>query len=178
MASDYSGRPSSRIVQGITSAGTRALRPFNGAVTAAANAGIDLQRRTLDRVLESDELERVLMTTLDSPHFQASIRRVLASDGAGRLVDTLFDSGLFDRLFDRLVDQILASDALWRLVDEVAGSPAVTAAISQQGLGFADQVGNELRVRSRAADGWVERVAQRVVHRAGETSVQPGSDTP
>lgn len=42
-------------------------------------------------------------------------------------------------LWDEFVDRLLASRALWRLVDEVADSPAVTAAITQQGLGFADQ---------------------------------------
>ena len=130
-------------------------------MTAATNAGIDLERRTLDRVLESEELERVLLTTLESPRFQAALGRALASEGAGKLVDNFFDSGLFDRF----VDGLLASDALWRLIDEIAGSPAVAAAISQQGLGFADQVGNELRVRARQGDVLVERVAQRIVHR-------------
>jgi hypothetical protein len=130
------------------------LRPFT-------SAGIDLQRHALDRVLESEELERALMTTLSSPGFQASLRRALASDGAGEIVDSLFESGLFDRV----IEQLLASGALWRLVDEVAASPAVTAAISQQGLGFADQIGTGLRTRARAADDWLERAAQRIVRR-------------
>jgi len=78
-----------------------------------------------------------------------------------QVIDRLFDSGVIDRLFDRL----LASDALWHLIDEVAASPAVTAAISQQGLGFADQVGDEVRGRSRKADDWLERAARRLAHR-------------
>jgi hypothetical protein len=168
MANDRAGGSRPRVVQDIASVGGRAaartLRPFTGAVTAAANAGIDLERRTLDRVLASDELERVLMTTLQSPHLQAALGRAFASDGASKLVDSFFDSGLFDRLVDRL----LASDGLWRLIDEIAASPAVRAAISQQGLGFADQVGNELRVRSRKGDALVERVAQRIVNRRGD----------
>jgi hypothetical protein len=41
----------------------------------------------------------------------------------------------------------------------------VTAAISQQGLGFADEVGDEVRERSRKADDWVERTARRLIHR-------------
>ena len=64
---------------------------------------------------------------------------------AKRLVDSFFDSGLLDRFFDRLLE----SDALWHAIDEIAGSPAVTAAISQQGLGFADQVGDEVRSLSQ-----------------------------
>jgi hypothetical protein len=162
MADDRAGDPRPGFAQGLASAGSRAaartLRPFT-------NAGIDLERQALDRVLESEELERVLLTTLSSPGFQASLRRALASEGAGELVDTLFETGLFDRIIDRL----LVSGALWRLVDEVAASPAVTAAISQQGLGFADQLGSGLRARVRATDVWLERTVQRIVRRGAHT---------
>jgi hypothetical protein len=116
-----------------------------------------LQRRAVDRLLDSGELESLLA----SPRLQAVVKQVIESDGAKMLVDAFFDSGLFDRLVDRL----LASDALWRLVDEIAGSPAVMAAISQQGLGFADQVGSEVRSRSRKADDRLERAARRLIHR-------------
>jgi hypothetical protein len=78
-----------------------------------------------------------------------------------KMIDTFFDSGLFDHFVDRL----LTSDGLWRLIDVIAGSPAVTAAISQQGLGFADQVGDAMRGRSRQADDWLERAGQRIVRR-------------
>ncbi len=57
------------------------------------------------------------------------------------MVDAAFDSGLVDRIVERLP----TSRAVWDLIDEVAASPAVTAAISQQGLGFADQMGDEVR---------------------------------
>jgi hypothetical protein len=77
------------------------------------------------------------------------------------LIDTFFDSGLFDRLADRL----LASDGLWRLVDEIAASPTVRAAVSQQGLGFADQVGEAVRARSRKGDRRLERAADRLMGR-------------
>ena len=78
------------------------------------------------------------------PVFKRSFDKCLQSDGAKGLIDCFFDSGLFDHFIERL----LASESLWHLVDEVAASPAVTAAISHQGLGFADQVGNELRSHS------------------------------
>ena len=86
----------------------------------------------------------------------------LSSDAAGRLVDAAFDSGLVDRVVERLP----TSRAVWDLIDEVAASPAVTAAISQQGLGFADQMGDEVRERSRKADDWAERRARRLLHRS------------
>jgi len=155
MAADRpdSSRPS--LAEELASAGGRAaartLRPFT-------SAGIAIERLTLDRVLESDELERILLTALESPHLQAALGRALESGGAQQLADGVFDSGLFDHLIDHLI----ASDGLWRLVDEIAGSPAVAAAISEQGLGFADRVGDGLRVRARQADHWLESAVGRI----------------
>lgn len=161
------------MLQELASLGTRAaagaLRPLGGVVEAAAGAGIDIERRAVDRILESDELERLLVTAADSARLQAALLRALESDAAARIVDEFFASGLFDRF----VNGLLSSDALWRLVEEIAASPAVTAAISGQGLGFADQVGGEVRTRSRKADDWLERAAQRLRHRQEVAAAPP-----
>ena len=138
-----------------------ALRLSNDVIGAAVDAGIVLERRALDVVLESDELERVLLAAIDSPRLQLALSHALDSRGAERLVDGFFESGIFDRVIDRLLE----AESLWHLVDEIAASPAVTAAISQQGLSFADQVGEEARSRSRSADDWLERAAHRLVRR-------------
>jgi hypothetical protein len=157
------GDDSSRsgVFHGISSLGSRAagaaIKPLVRPVEAAADAAGNLQRRALDRLLDSGEVEHALA----SPRLQALVQQVLESDGAKMLVDAFFDSGLFDRLADRLVQ----SDALWRLIDEIAGSPAVMAAVSQQGLGFADQIGSEIRGRSRKADDWLEHRARRLTQR-------------
>lgn len=111
----------------------------------------------------SDELERALIAVVSSDRVHDMLRRALNSSAAVDLVDDFFDSGLFDHLADRL----LASAGLWRLVDEIADSPSVTAAISGQGLSFADQLGGELRSRSRRADARLERIAQRITGRDG-----------
>lgn len=163
------------------------LRPISGAVGRAAAAGVEAERRTVDWVLQSPELERALNAAVDSVRIQASLERAVDSEGVKRLVDRLFDSGLLDqviaRMFetglidrvvaqmfdagviDRLLERLLASEGLWHMIDEIAGSPSVTAAISQQGLGFADQVTDEVRDRSRKADDWLERAARRLAHR-------------
>ena len=157
-----------------TRAATATLRPIAGVVEAAAGAGLSLERRAVDRVLDSDELERVVIVAINSTHIQAALKQALESDGATQLIDTLFNSGLIDRFLaglvdsgtlDRFFDRLLTSDGLWHLIDEVAGSPAVTAAVSQQGLGFADQVGDQVRDRSRKADDWMERAARRLIGR-------------
>jgi hypothetical protein len=89
------------------------------------------------------------------------VEEVVESDSAKEVIATFFESGLFDEFIDRLI----ASDALWRLVDEIAASPAVAAAVTQQSLGFADQVGDQVRARSRTADDRLERVARRLTRR-------------
>jgi hypothetical protein len=170
MPENQNDRSRSGVLQDLASIGTRAaavtMRPLTGAIGAAAEAGIGFERRAVDRLLDSDELERILVTTADSARVQAALRRALESDAAGNLIDGFFDSGLFDRFIDRL----LSSDALWRLVEDIATSPAVTSAISGQGLGFADQLGGEMRTRSQKADDWLERAAHRFKHRDQETS--------
>jgi hypothetical protein len=145
-----------------------------GAAEAAAGAGLSLERRAVNRVLESDELERVVVVAINSAHIQAALKQALESEGATQIIDSLFDSGLLDHFFERL----LASESLWNLIDEVAGSPAVTAAISQQGLGFADQVGDQVRDRSRKADDWMERAARRLIGRQQNVAPpEPGAST-
>jgi hypothetical protein len=173
------------------------LRPLTGMVGRAAAAGVIVERRAVNLILDSAELERVLNAAVDSVRIQASLERALDSDGVRRLVDRMFDSGLLeqviDRLFesglldqavarmfdsgliDRVFDRLLASDALWHLIDEIVASPAVTAAVSQQGLGFADQVAENVRGRSRKADDWLERAARRLVHRP-PSSLPPEPD--
>jgi len=163
------------------------LRPLTGAVGKAAAAGVGVERRAVDLLLDSAELERALDAAIDSARIQASLERALKSDSVKGLVDNLFDSGLLDQVIERmfetgllervidrmfdtgvidhLFERLLASDALWHLIDVIAASPAVTAAISQQGLGFADQVGDEVRARSRKADDRIERAARRLMHR-------------
>jgi hypothetical protein len=99
---------------------------------------------------------------------------VLASAQAAAVPQRVIDS----RLIDEFVDRLLESEELWVLVDEIARSPAVTDAISTQGIGFADQVAGVVRDRSRTADARVERIARRLLRRRPEappvTVVQPG----
>ncbi len=168
-------------------AATATLRPIVGVAEAAAGAGLSLERRAVNRVLESDELERVVVVAVNSAHIQAALKQALESDGVAQLIDSLFDSGLIDRFLaglvdsgtlDRFFDRLLTSEGLWNLIDEIAGSPAVTAAISQQGLGFADQVGDQVRDRSRKADDWMERAARRLIGRqARALPAEPDAST-
>ena len=83
------------------------------------------------------------------------------SPAVERAIASVFES----KLLDQIVDRLLASPELWKVVDEVARSPAVTEAITHQGFGFADQVAGEVRDRSRTADAVVERTTRRLLRR-------------
>jgi hypothetical protein len=116
MADDHTRSFRSRPLKPLTDIGGRAaaaLRPISGAVGAAAQAGISLEQRG-GPLLDSGELERLL----DSARLHAIVAQVVESDGATQLIDTFFDSGLFDRF----IACLLSSDGLVRLVDEIAAS--------------------------------------------------------
>lgn len=138
-----------------------AMRPVRGMAGVAVELGVGLERRAVDAVLNSGEVQRVIVTVAESPQVRMALEEVMSSQATVQLVDAVFDSPVFDRLVDRL----LASEAVWRMIDDVATSPAVRAAVSQQGLGFADQIGDDVRRRSRRADDWLERAAQGLVRR-------------
>lgn len=142
-------------------AATSAARPVGEVVSAAFRTSVLLERRALGRLVENGEVESLLAETLGSPEFELALRRVAASTTARRLVRQVFESGLFDEI----INQLLESPALWHLIDVVAASPAVKAAVMQQGKGFADQVTEQVRVRSRKADDRLENAARRLTFR-------------
>jgi hypothetical protein len=146
------------------------MRPVATVTTAAVQVSVEFQLRAIERALASPELDRMLTAAINSESARAAIRRVLESDAAKQLVASLFEAGLFDQLVDRL----LASEGFWQLVDEVAVSPAVTAAVTQQGLGFAEQFGDQVRAHSRGADDLLERAARRLARRRAQ---DPASST-
>jgi hypothetical protein len=149
------------------------LRPVADVTSSAFEAGANIERRALDRVIERIEFERLVTAAINNARVQAVIRRALESDGAGVIVASLFESGLVDRF----VDQLIVSPAVGRLVEEIADSPSVTAAITQQSLGFADQMGEEIRTRSRTADEWLDRNARRLLPRRRQAR-QEGNGAP
>jgi hypothetical protein len=121
----------------------------------AARSGV--AERIAAPLLERRDLARALEGALDDPRVAAVLAQLLDSEATGRLIDRVFAS----RVIDEVVERLLASDELWVLVARVAESPAVTAAVMQSSRGLADEVGDQVRTRSRGADAWLERTARR-----------------
>jgi hypothetical protein len=163
-----------RLLTGVAGrAASLTVKPLSSAAAGAVQASIELERAALERVLDSPQFEQLVSSAVNSERVHEAALRLFESDAAKRLIAGFFDSGLFDEFAARLLE----SDALWEMIDRIADSPAVTAAISQQGLGFADQMGEEVRVRSRSADDWLERTARRLT-RLRERALPPGGEDP
>jgi len=137
------------------------------AALAAADAAVtsSLARDAVGRV----DLDRLVERVLDSPMLDPAVARVIDS----RLLEGAVTRVLDGPLFDVVVARLLQSDGLWVLIDEIARSPAVTAAISQQGVGFANQVAGVARERSRNADDRLERLAARLTRRVARGASGP-----
>jgi hypothetical protein len=121
----------------------------------------EVPRRVLDRMLADGLVEQTTARVLEGPELERAVETALDSAAAERLVGRVIDS----RLLDEAVRRLLESEELWLLVDEIARSPAVTEAITQQSMGFADQVADGVRAGSRRADVWLERAARRALRR-------------
>jgi hypothetical protein len=128
----------------------------------------EVPRRVVDRMLADGIVEQTTIRILEGPELERAVETALESATVERLVGQVIES----RLLDEAVRRLLESEELWLLVEEIARSPAVTEAITQQSMGFADQVAGGVRAGSRRADDWLERAARRALRRG------PARDAP
>jgi hypothetical protein len=135
----------------------------------------DVLQRLVAQTMDSPELDRLVAQTVEVADVERFVGRVVDSAILDLAVARVIDSRMLDAAVVRFIDsplldlavaRLLQTDALWVLIDEVASSPAVRAAVSRQGLGFANQVAGAARERSRTADDRLERIAARLTRRA------------
>jgi hypothetical protein len=133
--------------------------------------------RLVEVTLDSDRLRDAVLAALEQPAAERMVSDALESPGMERLVTRVVGSRLVEETIVRIVDETVARlperEALWTLIDEIARSDSVTDAIGQQGLGFADQVADDVRERSRHADARLERVARRLLRRPQRNGLPP-----
>jgi hypothetical protein len=179
-----------------------ALRTLDSVTLAAVDAALGSRtaERVVDRLFASPLMERAVNRALGGPLVEAVGREVVHSAVIERLADTALDDEALEallaspaverivartiqsRVMDEVVTRLLESEDLWILVDEIARSPAVSEAITQQSLGFADQMFEPVRVNSRNADTWLATAARRALRRGRDGGVpdEPatGASTP
>ncbi len=118
----------------------------------------DIVDRTLDKIETSGAAQRIAERLLDDGIAEQIADRALAGPAAERVLA----AALGGPLVEETVAQLLKSEAIWVLVDEIARSPSVTEAITQQGSGFLEQVTERARDRSRYADNRVQGIADKL----------------
>jgi hypothetical protein len=122
----------------------------------------------VDRVLASHWAERTVVQAVDGEQAHRALAAALESPAVERAVAQVIESKLADEAVTRIIERTLArlpeSPALWELIDAIAQSPAVREAVSQQGVGFAQEVAGDVRERSRNADAQLEHAARRLLH--------------
>lgn len=146
--------------------------PARRATLAAVDAALAALDAALTSPLAEEVGERIRASALPDA-LEPLVGRLLDSPDAERLVRQLVDS----RLINGFLRELPENEALWLLIDEIAQSPAVTNAISRQGMSFADQMAGVVRNRSRNADDHLERIARRVARRQSRDS-PPADATP
>ena len=167
------------VSEGALTATRQAQRAMATRAEEAALALLDafvarmMDEQVIDRVLERAEAaglaQRVVDRILEDGVIEQVADRVLSGPELERMLAAAFRSALPDEV----IAQLLASEAVWILVDEIARSPSVTEAISHQGTGFLEQVAAKARDRSRTADARVQRLAERLSRRKRSDSAAP-----
>jgi hypothetical protein len=139
---------------------------------------IVVSQRAVGRAFANGEMDRLATRIVDGPELERIVARALGSPGVERIVARIIESPVVQEAIARVVDDVVErlrdSEALWRLIDDVVQSPVVTDAIAHQGAGFADQVNDQIRERSRTVDEKLERAAWRLLRRRA----QPGGPAP
>ena len=139
-----------------------------GARRVAKAAGVDraveaATEEAIVRAVESPAVERALVRVLQGPAVEEAMRGAVQSPAVER-ADAL-DSELVDEVWKRL----LASDEAQQLVERIAEAPEVRAAIASQGVGFLDDIRQQIGGIARKADGAIERILRRITRRPQRT---------
>jgi hypothetical protein len=145
------------------------MRPVVASVVIAGEAAERVALAAVDRALADGLADHVARRIVEGPEIQRIVDMALESAAVERMVTRVVASHVVQEAVDRVADDAMArlrdSEAMWALIDEIAQSPAVMDAIAHQSAGFADQVGDELRERTRHADARLERAAWRLLRR-------------
>ncbi|MFM8561412.1 MAG: hypothetical protein ACKOB9_04865 [Solirubrobacterales bacterium] len=139
----------------------------------------------VDAVVGSPAVQQTLERVVSGPAFASALRTILSPETVDMIADEVVRSQMIQKItvtameageMAPIVDAFLEREELWILVQTIAESPAVIDAVRQQGFGFADQVGDEVRGRSRTADQVVARTARTFIGRSEKLDAQLPTD--
>lgn len=113
------------------------------------------------RAIESEGAQRALRRSLEGPALELAVERALASPAVERSIQRILESELVDRTWDRLLE----SEEAQKLVERIAEAPEVRSAITSQGAGLIEDIGDEVAEISRSLDDAFERIPRRLAGR-------------
>jgi uncharacterized RDD family membrane protein YckC len=129
--------------------------------TGLEGAAEAVAEEAIVRAIESKAAERALSRVLQGPVVEEAVESALRSPQVERALNEAIDSEMVDRVWERL----LASDEVQKLVERIAEAPEVRSAITAQGAGLIDDIGEEAADATHRADDALERIARRVLRR-------------
>jgi uncharacterized RDD family membrane protein YckC len=144
----------------VLGAGVRGARQV-GKATGIDQAVQAAAEEAMVSAVESEAVERALVRVLQGPVVEEAVNGALESETVKRALIEALDSELVDEVWLRL----LASDEAQRLVERIAEAPEVRAAISAQSVGFVEDIGHTIGDGTEQVDGFLERLARRLVRR-------------
>lgn len=172
------------------------IRATEGAIETVV--GSQAVQDSIERVVASPAMTSAVDAVVGSEAVQETIERVLSGPAVASALETILSPETIDMIADEvarsqmvqkitvaaieageiapIIDALLEREELWILVQTIAESPAVIDAIRQQGFGFADQVGDEVRGRTRTADEILARTARTFIGRSERMKAQMPSD--
>ena len=106
-------------------------------------------------------LERVARPVLAAPDVEAAFATALEQERTRRIIEQALDS----RLASEVADHLLRSPELDRVIEQIAASPAVRAALTQQTTSLVGEVAAGLRRRAERLDDSTERTVRRWLRR-------------
>ncbi len=141
-------------------AGVRSARSVSRA-TGLDRAMEAAAEEAMVAAVESEAVERAIARVLKGPVVEEATSSALQSEAVKRALVEALDSELVDEVWRRL----LASDEAQKLVERIAEAPEVRAAISAQGMGLVEDVGQTIGGGTRRLDAILERVVRRIFFR-------------
>lgn len=139
----------------------------------------------IDAVVGSEAVQETVERVLSGPAVASALETILSPETIDMIADEVARSQMVQKItvaameageIAPIVDAFLEREELWILVQTIAESPAVIDAVRQQGFGFADQVGDEVRGRSRTADQVLARTARTFIGRTEKLDAQLPTD--
>ena len=111
-------------------------------------------------LLEHQVVERVALELAEEIDVDAAVNTALEHETTQRLVTAVIASPGFDRLLVQATDRALRGPELQRVVEHVAASPEVRAALTQQSTTLAGELAEGLRTRAGTLDDVAERTVR------------------